>query len=488
MAVETKKVNQLPIIEEMAENAHILIEDGGMTKRIPQGKAIPSGVVKSVNGEVPDENGNVEVPAEIPETTEANMQLVTDANGEKVWAERTHWMGQTSLVLSLSPSHDHRSSVEDKYTGGLLSYDPDQVAISNAIFKDAYDNTPKSGKWVYYWDGVRHEKDASTNWPVMWYVDDEHLYKVIISGYDMYIEYRDEQDHTFEWELINPDIKKLDERYIPDAIPRKTDLPNIPETSTPYQQLVTGADGVAKWEERLAYRQTVSGETLLPEQTITFAPSNFFETRANGQYYNHSNELEMLAEGDVCIVTFDGVEYECAAWKTGGPPYLGNGSIVGQDGGGDEPFVVCTGSYGIEIPVENVGDHIVSIRRADTEFVKTISPEFLPADVGGGGGLDVSLVNLEAHMNFSKITLLSATCSKTYHEIMESVGKKPLITTIAVTTYYEENGEMVNQGITECHVATYMAFCEDHIRIPVDRLLGQFRLYSDNNITYVGDE
>lgn len=53
----------------------------------------PKGVVQSVNGVGPDENGdvNIEIPESVPATTEPHMQLVTDENGEKKWEERTHY-------------------------------------------------------------------------------------------------------------------------------------------------------------------------------------------------------------------------------------------------------------------------------------------------------------------------------------------------------------------------------------------------------------
>lgn len=54
------------------------------------GKDGSPGAVQTVNGEAPDENGNVQVSG-LPDGAEANMQLVTDKDGVVKWEERPYY-------------------------------------------------------------------------------------------------------------------------------------------------------------------------------------------------------------------------------------------------------------------------------------------------------------------------------------------------------------------------------------------------------------
>lgn len=57
--------------------------------------------VKTVNGILPDENGDVkiEVGGGLPSGGEPHQMLVTDADGKTVWEDRTHWREERTEVL-----------------------------------------------------------------------------------------------------------------------------------------------------------------------------------------------------------------------------------------------------------------------------------------------------------------------------------------------------------------------------------------------------
>lgn len=58
------------------------------------------GVVRSVNGVLPDEDGNVviEVGGSLPSVSAPHQMLVTDADGNTVWEERTHYEADVTML------------------------------------------------------------------------------------------------------------------------------------------------------------------------------------------------------------------------------------------------------------------------------------------------------------------------------------------------------------------------------------------------------
>ena len=119
MAYEFKKLSDVNVIEAMKDGLNVLVEDGGeivklaANSMIPEDVAlksdIPTGVVKSVNGEVPDEAGNVKVSG-LPDGSAAHQQLVTDGEGKAKWEDkpfyetgwRYAWDGDTSNMTAVS--------------------------------------------------------------------------------------------------------------------------------------------------------------------------------------------------------------------------------------------------------------------------------------------------------------------------------------------------------------------------------------------------
>lgn len=74
---ELRYISDVKIVEHMNENDTVLIEQNGAAKRIHADDLIPSDLVKSVNGNQPDERGNVTV--DIPEVNLS--EVVKSVNG-----------------------------------------------------------------------------------------------------------------------------------------------------------------------------------------------------------------------------------------------------------------------------------------------------------------------------------------------------------------------------------------------------------------------
>ena len=62
MSYEFTKLPEVEILDSLTENAHLIVEDGGNTRRFPANQV---GKVKTVNGVAPDAEGNIAI--EIPE-------------------------------------------------------------------------------------------------------------------------------------------------------------------------------------------------------------------------------------------------------------------------------------------------------------------------------------------------------------------------------------------------------------------------------------
>lgn len=138
----------------------------------------------------------------------------------------------------------------------------------------------------------------------------------------------------------------------------------------PNSQLVTDADGVAKWEDRLAYTEK-NTSMLVPETTINIES-------ANAPCYDLF-ALEGFAAGETYIVTWDGVSYECVSYIAQPPdtPSIGNGAIATTNGGNGEPFFCTVYEGKVMLFASESGEHTISIYGA-TVVVHKIADEYLP--------------------------------------------------------------------------------------------------------------
>lgn len=146
-----------------------------------------------------------------------------------------------------------------------------------------------------------------------------------------------------------------------------------------YQQYVTDGEGKAKWEDRLAYKDTV--ETIvLPEMTGVVAN--------DGEYAQIDNiTVESLtgsiAIGDTITVKWNNETYECVVRKDGSS-YYAFGAEDGIVDSGDYPFYAygrVDGTYfciNVNASVSSGTEITLSLTKKETT-VKPIPAEYLPS-------------------------------------------------------------------------------------------------------------
>ena len=85
MAYEFKKLSDVNAIEAMSDSTNVLVEENGEIVKLAAEKISPSDVVKTVNGQEPDEYGNVYIDiSESNEPTIYYCDLSNDENQYKI--------------------------------------------------------------------------------------------------------------------------------------------------------------------------------------------------------------------------------------------------------------------------------------------------------------------------------------------------------------------------------------------------------------------
>lgn len=180
---------------------------------------------------------------------------------------------------------------------------------------------------------------------------------------------------------------------------------NAPEQAAqPYQQLVTDADGVAKWEDKLAYTEDCE---IIHRQTVSCELKE-------GSLYGSTVDGHLTDEivGKSLKVVFDGVEYECEAVKFSGVDgvCLGNTSLIGAQGGNGEPFIIFDQGNCV-IGVSEPGEYEICILES---HIKTIDPKYIP-DIGNS--ISVVFMALNAEPDDHGWSCTEVTCNKSVDDI-----------------------------------------------------------------------
>lgn len=155
------------------------------------------------------------------------------------------------------------------------------------------------------------------------------------------------------------------------------DNKGLPDGHGAYQQLVTDAEGVVKWEEKLAYVRT-SIQTALNEKTVY--------TEAYDGYYSCSVRTPFAFEsGKAYIINFDGTEYNCTASIYNETPYVGNIAIMGLENDTGEPFFIKNAYRALKVYTPSEGGHtfsisssVTTIKQIDEQYIPDIPAEKLP--------------------------------------------------------------------------------------------------------------
>lgn len=121
-----------------------------------------------------------------------------------------------------------------------------------------------------------------------------------------------------------------------------------------------------------------------PVETVIFEERTV-EVEGNLSPYVNLTDLDTpfdgtIVEGETYIVHFNGVRYECVAWRSTDDEddvIVGNGAIYGGDGGNGEPFSLEYDGSDFYLNVAEAGNYMLSIAHK-TEVVHTIDPKYLP--------------------------------------------------------------------------------------------------------------
>lgn len=129
--------------------------------------------------------------------------------------------------------------------------------------------------------------------------------------------------HTIRFELEQEKIVKLDDKFIPDSIPRNLDIPFL---AAPDWAANENESGFIK--NRTHYEK--NGETYLTETIVNVEDSLFVELPSPNKN---------IVEGETYEVILNGEKFVCVAWKAPDQEetvFLGNGESVGYPDQGED--------------------------------------------------------------------------------------------------------------------------------------------------------
>ena len=199
------------------------------------GKDGAPGAVQTVNGEAPDENGNVQVSG-LPDGASANQQLVTDKDGVVKWYEKPFYYFQDTEVITWDGDTAGREEVplgdtDSFYKISDMIYPPD--SIIGSTFTIMRNGVPED---IVITDDMF--RDMSSNFPGTWSVLFERetvlgsgpaLDFVGSSGGLYYL--KTDTYYVSSLSIASTVLKEIDPIYLP-AIPAEK-LPEIPAEKLP---------------------------------------------------------------------------------------------------------------------------------------------------------------------------------------------------------------------------------------------------------------
>jgi hypothetical protein len=149
----------------------------------------------------------------------------------------------------------------------------------------------------------------------------------------------------------------------------------LPDTTLPYQQLVTDKDGNKTWVNMTHYSDLVKVE-ILPQQDVTVEKQ---PTLACYWMPNIKTGFDLI-ENSIYTIKFNGTEYQCTPYKVGTFYYIGNASLWSSSEtntitGNNEPFVFRVVGDSISFIVAEAGTYNVAIE-GFSEVCQKISGDY----------------------------------------------------------------------------------------------------------------
>lgn len=307
---------------------------------------------------------------ELPEGATAHQQLVTDADGNVKWEDRTHYEQavKTTVIENVEITTEtdgtfaanHSLSFTFKPTVGqeyIVSFNGEEYRC--ITYLDQYNEI------VIGNIAIVDETGEDTGEPFFYYYFEDSGE----TGYGLVT--REPGTYTFGVSELNAEITKLPSRFLEDTVMDRL-LPN--ETPSENQQFVTDAKGNVKWEEKSHYDYITLTSVLEPTEFDVSTPDTGV-WEGEGAYTNEPSEdgedygfeigqlYRVQVDNDVYDeVICDHMQY-MGAYVSGELPNSGKQVLVANMG-----FIVLT-NY-------EPGIHTISIRKINPA-VKPIDPKYL---------------------------------------------------------------------------------------------------------------
>ena len=279
------------------------------------GKDGAPGAVQTVNGEAPDENGNVQVSG-LPDGASANQQLVTDSEGVVKWEEKPFYTFQDTEVITWDGDTAGRNELPLDDTKKLYHVSntiyppvgiigntftvmrngvPEDIVITDEMFMDMSGHVP--GMWQVAYDGAFSVACA----PIDFSGSPAGLYFLKTDSY-----------YVLSLSINSTVLKEIDPIYLP-AIPAEKlpeipadKLPEIPADKLPFVEQKTfggSFDKVTEGRDKFIWNSfsyyKFSEFSPMREDVISFSG-----TRASGGTYSDITEGENCCEYGLFIVVY----------------------------------------------------------------------------------------------------------------------------------------------------------------------------------------
>lgn len=302
MAYEFKKLSDVNVIEAMKDGLNVLVEDGGeivklaANSMIPEDVAlksdIPTGVVKSVNGEVPDEAGNVKVSG-LPDGSAAYQQLVTDGEGKAKWEDKAFYE-----TIQYGERYGTDNLNCDVTNGGYVAMDAFPLSF-DASKQYAVEQYPgyicdvKTSMGINYIGNGSFAGDIEDTGEPFFVMENSGMATVAFKEAPA--------SQLFYLQDVVVTIKPIDEKFLPGAYVRKITLPEnvAPSALKAAVNALKNGDAIVMWD----FKRIVEGEVSTQDR---YAYLRFADTPIAGAdeiagYYSwnwHSDDATLnLFEG-----------------------------------------------------------------------------------------------------------------------------------------------------------------------------------------------
>ena len=350
------------------------------------------GAVKTVNGTQPDEHGNIEIPG-LPDGASPCQQLVTDADGNMAWENKTHYAhSELIVVLPEAKIQGRKSAVLNQFSqfSDKLSSGHEYTVVYNGT---EYKCTPQHND-VLFTNVLGNASLADVGEDT-----GEPFFFTALYNSDMtFVYFAEEGDHTISInDGIVETIVPFDKKYLPPEV-----IADIEKLSNdkPYQQYVTDENGVAKWEERTHYKSGLITVKLSPENTSaeTSASSRNYYVAEDDNEGNMSFEVRSVfraiaediskyqGERNDYAVYWDGIRY------TGKIPRLPGKVTFGDPTDINLPYMMVYSTVNgvrVQVVFYDEFEHIFAfeafnynIMPLNEEFIPTTVPVIPSATVG----------------------------------------------------------------------------------------------------------